>query len=220
MYYLQSRYYNPEWGRFINADCIVGETGEHLSHNMFAYCGNDPVNNEDPNGDIAWWVGAAVGGSILGSAGYLFETRNGGFSWSGLGKSAALGAISGVALGGAGKYITKGIRALVKPMAVTKLIKFKGDEAVNHFGKHGKEVMDALGKQSYNLKNYIDDANHIIKNGQYVPELNGYVKLIGGKGSAKYGFVGLDRATGKITTFHIKSAKYLSKYAPSLGIKK
>lgn len=49
-YYLQSRYYNPEWGRFLNADGIVGETGELLSHNMFAYCNNNPVNNEDPNG--------------------------------------------------------------------------------------------------------------------------------------------------------------------------
>ncbi|MDV3428896.1 MAG: hypothetical protein LIR50_18045 [Bacillota bacterium] len=33
MYYLQSRYYNPEWGRFINADGLVGSTGELLSHN-------------------------------------------------------------------------------------------------------------------------------------------------------------------------------------------
>ncbi|MDO6355966.1 DNRLRE domain-containing protein [Caloramator sp. CAR-1] len=50
LYYLQSRYYNPEWGRFVNADAIVGITGELLSHNMFAYCNNDPVNMEDPNG--------------------------------------------------------------------------------------------------------------------------------------------------------------------------
>ncbi|CEH33424.1 Rhs_assc_core: RHS repeat-associated core domain [Romboutsia lituseburensis] len=47
---MQSRYYNPEWGRFLNADGIVGETGELLSHNMFAYCNNNPVNREDPTG--------------------------------------------------------------------------------------------------------------------------------------------------------------------------
>lgn len=74
-----------------------------------------------------------------------------------------------------------------------------------------------MGKNQYNLKNYLEDANHVIRNG-YVPELNGYVKLIGGKGSTKYGFVGLDRNIGKITTFHIKTAKELSKKAPSLGI--
>ena len=113
--------------------------------------------------------------------------------------------------------------ALVKSSganSVKKAIKFKGDEAVAHFEKHGKEVMDALGKDAYNLKDYINDANHIIKNGTYVKELNGYVKLIGGKGSVKFGFVGIDRATGNITTFHIKTASELSKKAPSLGIMK
>ncbi|WP_073006330.1 RHS repeat-associated core domain-containing protein [Clostridium amylolyticum] len=50
VYYLQSRYYNPEWGRFINADGLVGETGDLIGHNLFAYCKNNPVNMEDGNG--------------------------------------------------------------------------------------------------------------------------------------------------------------------------
>ena len=50
LYYLQSRYYNPEFGRFINADALGGKVGELLSHNVFAYCQNDPVNFYDPNG--------------------------------------------------------------------------------------------------------------------------------------------------------------------------
>lgn len=99
------------------------------------------------------------------------------------------------------------------------LIKFKGDQAIIHYEKHSKEIMDAMGKNQYNIKNYLKDANHVIQKGKYVPELNGYVRLVGGKGSAKYGFVGLDRKTGNITTFHIKSVKELSKKAPSLGIK-
>ncbi|XQY90631.1 peptidoglycan-binding domain-containing protein [Metabacillus sp. HB246100] len=103
--------------------------------------------------------------------------------------------------------------------AATKLTKFKGDEAIIHFEKHSKEIKTAMGKSQYNLKNYLEDANHVKKTGIYVPELNGYVKLIGGKGSAKYAFVGLDRNTGNLTTFHLKTAKELSKKAPSLGIK-
>ncbi|MBE6066117.1 MAG: hypothetical protein E7211_00235, partial [Clostridium lundense] len=50
LYYLQSRYYNPSWGRFINADGIIGQTGELLGHNLFAYCVNNIINLEDPSG--------------------------------------------------------------------------------------------------------------------------------------------------------------------------
>ena len=109
-----------------------------------------------------------------------------------------------------------GGKGLKGAMGAGNILKFGGDEAIVHFGKHGKSVMDALGKSSYNLKNYLDDANHIIRNGTYVPELNGYVRLIGGQGSAKFGFVGLNRTTGNITTFHIKTAKELAKKAPGM----
>ena len=50
LYYLQARYYNPEWGRFLNADNFGGDTGSLLSHNVFAYCMNNPVNLSDPSG--------------------------------------------------------------------------------------------------------------------------------------------------------------------------
>ena len=50
LYYLQSRYYNPEWGRFINADDYVNPNGDLLGFNMFAYCGNNPVNRNDDGG--------------------------------------------------------------------------------------------------------------------------------------------------------------------------
>ncbi len=129
LYYLQSRYYNPEWGRFINADSLVGETGELLSHNMFAYCTNDPVNNEDPDGDIAWWVGAAVGGAAFDSAIYLIQHRRGGATWKGLGKAAAGGAISGVLFGGAGKII-KGVRSAKAAKKITSMC-FTGDTLVS-----------------------------------------------------------------------------------------
>ncbi|GAA0776051.1 RHS repeat protein [Clostridium subterminale] len=49
-YYLQSRYYNPEIGRFLNADAFGGNVGALLSHNIFAYCNNNPVIAKDPSG--------------------------------------------------------------------------------------------------------------------------------------------------------------------------
>lgn len=51
LYYLQSRYYNPEWGRFINADKLEnGEIGKLLTYNLYAYCLNEPIMHADPNG--------------------------------------------------------------------------------------------------------------------------------------------------------------------------
>ena len=64
LYYLNSRYYNPTWGRFINADGFVS-TGQGISgNNMFAYCGNDPVNRYDPDGD-AFLAAIAIGGAAV-----------------------------------------------------------------------------------------------------------------------------------------------------------
>ena len=50
LYYLQSRYYNPEWGRFLNADGYVSTGTGMLGYNMFAYCNNNPVMFVDPSG--------------------------------------------------------------------------------------------------------------------------------------------------------------------------
>ena len=47
LYYLQSRYYNPEIGRFINADALVSTGQGLLGNNMFAYCRNNPVCRKD-----------------------------------------------------------------------------------------------------------------------------------------------------------------------------
>ncbi len=50
-YYLQSRYYNPQWGRFLNADGYVSTGQGLLSYNMYAYCNNNPVMYVDPTGE-------------------------------------------------------------------------------------------------------------------------------------------------------------------------
>ncbi|MDD2376322.1 MAG: hypothetical protein PHD15_02340 [Clostridia bacterium] len=55
MYYLQSRYYNPETCRMLNSDSIGGEVGKLLSHNVFTYCLNNPVNMEDDTGHWPTW---------------------------------------------------------------------------------------------------------------------------------------------------------------------
>ena len=51
LYYLNSRYYDPETGRFINADSALGKIGSTQGCNMFAYSFNDPIDNADPTGN-------------------------------------------------------------------------------------------------------------------------------------------------------------------------
>ena len=78
MYYLQSRYYNPTWGRFINADALVSTGQGILGNNMFAYCLNNPVAYRDssgtypeytcdnPAGDLGREIGNAIAEWIIG----------------------------------------------------------------------------------------------------------------------------------------------------------
>ena len=54
-YYLNSRYYDPQIGRFINADdvdVLESEYENFLQYNLYAYCFNNPVNMSD---DIGLW---------------------------------------------------------------------------------------------------------------------------------------------------------------------
>jgi RHS repeat-associated protein len=55
-YYLQSRYYDPQIGRFMNADStdFLGISTAALSSNLFIYCENNPIYNVDENGFISF----------------------------------------------------------------------------------------------------------------------------------------------------------------------
>ena len=101
-YYLQSRYYDPEIGRFINAD-IYPATGQGLTgNNMFAYCGNNPVSRKDDGGEF-WHL--VVGGVIGGIIGAISSAASGGDVVDVL-IGAAAGAAGGVlAASGAGVVV-------------------------------------------------------------------------------------------------------------------
>lgn len=52
-YYLQSRYYDPTVGRFLNADdtAYLGASGTAIGWNLFAYCENNCINYSDYKGN-------------------------------------------------------------------------------------------------------------------------------------------------------------------------
>ena len=52
LYYLNSRYYDPNTGRFINADGYVSTGQGLLSNNMYVYCNNNPIMYVDYSGEL------------------------------------------------------------------------------------------------------------------------------------------------------------------------
>ena len=79
LYWVSSRYYSPELCRWISPDSIEYLDPESINGlNLYAYCGNDPVNRFDPTGhswESFWngvgdwfsdnWVKLAIGAGVV-----------------------------------------------------------------------------------------------------------------------------------------------------------
>ena len=78
-YYLQSRYYDPSIGRFINADSFASTGQDFLGCNMLAYCLNNPTRYVDINGAAAVDI-FTEDGEIF-DASDLVDRGGGGSSW-------------------------------------------------------------------------------------------------------------------------------------------
>ena len=170
-YYVQSRYYNPEIGRWIspepNADYGGFDEGAGLlGYNVYAYCANNPVNNFDPDGEaVANIVGGIIGGVAGAALGALLAQELGLSGWKkalfivGLtAAGAALGAFLGpymAKLGGkiasmlksaasSFKATVQGARTAIKhSKTVTKLINNASQL------KRSKTVMSHLSSRPY-----------------------------------------------------------------------
>lgn len=73
MYNFQSRYYDPEVGRFLNADdtSYLGATGTTLGYNLYAYCENNPVNHFDKTGKFAFKIVTSIVGGVMAAVSYF-----------------------------------------------------------------------------------------------------------------------------------------------------
>ena len=61
LYYLETRYYDPQVGRFISSDNVDYLMPEQvMGLNLYAYCNNNPVMNVDPTGHWPQWLKNAV----------------------------------------------------------------------------------------------------------------------------------------------------------------
>ena len=99
LYYLNSRYYDPQTGRFINADdtdTLLYSLSELTDKNLFAYCDNNPIMRMDDSGDFWMFIGAAIGAAVGGAVSAISQyAATGKIDWKVVGVNAASGAISG-----------------------------------------------------------------------------------------------------------------------------
>ena len=118
MYYLQSRYYDPEIGRWLNSDdpMFLGATGSVTSYNLYAYCENNPVNYKDPSGYgpvgtiIGGILGFGLGALLVPRVADLLKLKGWGrkvFIWAGVAALTGLGAY-------VGNYVGEAIFAVYK----------------------------------------------------------------------------------------------------------
>lgn len=110
LYYITSRYYDPEIGRFISPDSVDYLDPATINGlNLYAYCGNDPVNRVDPTGHFAissFLIGLGISaliGAVVGAFSYtasegLSYAITGEFTWS---WAQFAGSVIGGAIGGA-----------------------------------------------------------------------------------------------------------------------
>ena len=115
LYYLNARYYSPEWRRFISPDAaeyIDPETPNGL--NLYAYCNNDPVNYADPSGHAPEWlqglaIGLAIVGAVLVVGAVTVLTCGVGTLAGTLAGAVIYGAAQGIAIGAAVGVVGGGI---------------------------------------------------------------------------------------------------------------
>ena len=105
LYYLNSRYYDPEIGRFINIDDIdVIDSIKEFTNgiNLYAYCLDNPVNDTDSNGNLSWWQWLLVGiGALIVVAAVAVVAVAASGVALGVAGTVALGAAKGALIGAA-----------------------------------------------------------------------------------------------------------------------
>jgi RHS repeat-associated protein len=68
LYYYNARYYDPELGRFIQADPYIQNLYDPQSLNRYSYVRNNPINLIDPSGNFIWAIIGAILKAVITAA--------------------------------------------------------------------------------------------------------------------------------------------------------
>ena len=128
LYYLNSRYYNSEVGRFISPDDISYLDNKTINGlNLYCYCVNNPVMYADPEGQSAILIGLIIGAIIgacigFGAATYIDyqddgEIFNGSVAWYDYAGATILGGAVGAAIGAGIVYLAPQIAGALSSFA-------------------------------------------------------------------------------------------------------
>ena len=167
LYYLQSRYYDPEVGRFINPDVFATtDVDGVLSANMFAYCENNPIRNSDFSGAL---FGLDPASAIIGAATGAITSLISGIASGDRGKDLILDVALGAAAGATDGFISAAISAVAAATDAYKCYKdgvsiegcvivFASEFAASFVsgalfkkGFFGKGIWDDLGGAAFDL---------------------------------------------------------------------
>ena len=118
-----TRYYDPEIGRFINADSQLND--DILGANLFAYCGNNPVVRTDDTGE-GWWIPACMlVGAVAGAVTKIVSNVTTGKKWNdGVMGAAIGGAVYGGVLAVTGSVVAAGFASAAAETVTNEAVSY------------------------------------------------------------------------------------------------
>ena len=151
LYYLNSRYYDPVTGRFVNADGVMGINQDMTTYNLFAYCGNNPITRADDGGEF--WnlvVGAIVGAASVYVGDVIENVANGKTGWDIFAPTSSVGTYLGAAA--SGMIPGSGIASVITRPIVSTGVKYGVDCGIMKQKVEVKDIAEDL------VINYVGEA--------------------------------------------------------------
>ena len=171
LYYLGSRYYDAEVGRFLNPDDTETfwlDQESFLPLNLYAYCWNNPVNMSDDSGNFPFFIATGIGAAVVGGVIGFVKTK----SWK--------GAVAGAAFFLAGKAtastgaVAIGARLQLAGAGTKGFSSLRNVKKVQGVAGKGKAWHHIVEESTANINKFGVEKVH---------KLNNLVKISHGKGT-------------------------------------